>query len=106
METMRLLVFASFLAANALFAEIITVTTSADSGVGSLRDALQQVFVSTTDLPDTIMISIPGEPIPSITLGADLPVLAVPRIGAGVKTVTIQCDGVNNTRAIINGAGT
>jgi len=67
-------------------AKTFTVTSSADSGPGTLRDALSQANDETTNPgPDTIAFAIPGTGVPNIALATPLSATSIVTINGATQ---------------------
>src|SRR6266536_4078375 len=74
-QSIRLCAWVAFLTSiQSLFGATFMVTSPADSGSGSLRNAI--AAANTTPGPDVITFNIPGGGIQTITLLSDLPGLS------------------------------
>lgn len=84
-----------------------TVTTTNDSGAGSLRAAIEAA--NSNPGADTITFNIPGSGVKTITLSADLPQIGTPMLIDGLtqpgascgasRQLLIQIDGINTLSA-------
>ena len=79
-------------------ANALTVTTTADSGAGSLRQAI--LDANATNGLDTIAFNIPGPGVHTITPGSVLPTITDPVVIDGYT----QPGATNNTQAVGNNA--
>ena len=68
---MRLRAFIILCFSIPVFSQTVNVTTNADSGAGSLRQAITNINAG-SDASNTINLQIPGN---SIVVGSDLPLI-------------------------------
>ena len=93
-------------------AATIAVTSTADSGAGSLRDAIEQSNASVGVL-DTIAFAIPGAGVQTITLSAGLPIITDPVVidgstqpgFAGSPLIELTANPPGNIGIRVNGGG-
>jgi uncharacterized repeat protein (TIGR01451 family) len=115
--------FVCALIAGSLQAATFTVTTTADSGAGSLRQAILDSNANGSGVADTIEFDINAAGVQTITLATALPTISTPVVidgysqnGASANTlplsggsnavILIALDGVNQTfSGLVFGAG-
>jgi len=104
--TYRILVLLLLISSRPAYATAFTVTSNADSGPGSLREAIQNAATNGTATPDIINFNIPYTDINSITiqLQSTLPEISA-NLTIDASTQPSPMLGVSNSRIILQPQG-